>query len=514
LHLETSKGSVQAIQAYYLNNRNIPMAIAADTKEAKYTQGFSFQQDEASQSRSRQVVERSCTALMTLMQELFVQIEKQISEQLVAATCTVSQRSLLEQLAEIVRARAMMERVVITSVVCAFAELEDHARGHQDNCRAITHALAAIKEQARGSEDLMTLLEAGEKIAEANNSNRPLLLHLNAQWVVLFGLSGFRLRNSPLGPATLTASFVAGLCCIRASLATKRLLFRMFVQHLLARLSMLFNNIALRLEEEGIQISRAVSFEELDVGPIREVLQACRAIDEETMQANRKRMMDALSRQADFVAMSGDMTKTLEPFLKDGTVENYMNLLDKLATIKRELDPAFLRSEVHHRETMALMAIRQTIVEQLNERLAEKNLPISVSEFFSRQWPDVLFEVAVSQGVDSDAWVNTMQLQQQLLKSVSPVDSEVQRKDLSKLVPSLVKSLRDHLEQAGYVLAETNHFFTQLKQLHLANVQQKLETKDFLPWQPLPLDPWIPVEKVMVSDADRNFYEQVKVVVG
>jgi len=490
------------------------MAVTADTKEAKYTQGFHFQQSEAAQVRPRQVVERSCTALITLLQELFVQVERQISGQLTLATFSPSQQRLLEQLAEIVRARPVVERVMIESVVCAFADIEDRARGNQDNRSVIAQTLGALKEQIHETKDLMGLLGVAEKVADANNSNRPLLFHLNAQWVVVFGLPEFRLQNSPLGPATLTTGFVAGLLCVKADIATKHLLFQMFEQHLLARLSILLNSITLRLEEEGIEINRAVSFAEADAGPISEVLQVCRPQDNDAMRADQERMRKAISRQQNFVAVSRHMTGVLASVLDKNGLAAHMDLLSELTLIKRELEPVFLRVEVHHQETSALATIRQSIAEQLNGQLAGTMLPTPIREFFSCQWPDVLFEVAVSQGIGSDHWMNAMLLQKQLLQSVSPADSEEQRRDLAKLVPSLVKSLRDSLQHAEYSLAETSHFFALLKQIHLANLQKKLEIKDFVPWQNLSLDAWIPADMVMVSDADRDFYEQVRVVVG
>lgn len=490
------------------------MAIAADTKEAKYTQGFSFQQNETGPCRPRQVVERSCTALMTLLQELFVQVERQISGQLTLADFPPSQQRLLEQLAEVVRARPIVERAVITSVVCAFADLEDRARGNQHNGIAISQTLAGFNEQAREAEDLMFLLGVEEKVVDANNSNRPLLFHLNAQWALLFGLSELRLQNSPLGPATLTAGFVAGLLCVRAEIATKCLLFQMFEQHLLGRLSILLNSITLRLEEEGIQIQRAVSFDEEDAGPMKEVLQVSRPLASSTMEANRERIRQALLRQNDFIAVVPEIKGVVESLLCEKDSAAYVHLLSELTLIMRELEPVFLRAEIHHQETSALASIRQSIAGQLNEQLVGKILPDSLRAFFACQWPDVLFEVAVSQGIGSEHWIDTMRLQQQLLNSVIPADSEEQRRELARVVPSLVKNLRENLEQAGYSLAEITPFLSQLKPLHLANVQNKLEINDFVSWHKLSLESWMPSEVSMVSEADRNFYEQVRTVVG
>src|SRR5690606_12889867 len=162
---------------------------------------------------------------------------------------------------------------------------------------------------------------------------------------------------------------------------------------------------------------------------------------------------------------------------------------------------------IHHQETTALIAIRCHIAEQLNQQLAGKLLPVSMREFFSQQWPDVLFEAMVSGGIEGDDWANAMALQQQLLESASPVDNEDRRRNLSRLVPSLVKNLRESLERAGYSLAELSLFFTQLKELHLTNVQGKLVTQDFVSWQPLSPEAWVPTETVMASTADRCFYE-------
>jgi len=490
------------------------MAVTADIKEAKYTQGFRFQQKEGSRVQPRQVVERSCTALSTLLQELFVQLEKELSAQLTLNDPSPSRQRLLEQLGEVVCARPVVERVMMASVVCAFAELEDRAGVHPDNRPMITQTLAAIKSQFHGTEDLMTLLEVGKKIAAANNATRPLLLHLNAQWVLVFGLPEFRLQNSPLGPATLSASFIAGLSCTRAGLATRRLLFQMFDRYVLGRLSMLLNSITLRLEEEGIQIQKAVSFDELDAGPVHAVLEVSRPVDAERMRIHRQRIQEAISQKTEFVAVSPDVRKTLGSFLQDESVESYVNLLGELAAIRCELEPVFLRADIHHQETRALAAIRQGIADQINQQLAGRSLPVSIGEFFSQQWPDVLFEVATTHGTNSKEWENTLLVQEQLLTSVSPAVGEDPRKELSRVVPSLVKALREHLERAGYFFADTSHFFSQLKQLHLANVQRKLETTDFISWQSLSLDACVPTESVMTSDADRVFYEQVRAVVG
>lgn len=502
------------------------MAAAVGHKEAKYTQGFHFQQDGAGHHRARQVVERSCTALATFLQEMFVRVEKQVYQQWSTLESEESRQRTLQQLSEIVRGRALLERAVLGSVVCAFAALEDQARGDSRNRPAIQERVDFFRNRRCDGQDLLFLLQANEAIASSNNANRPLLMHLNAQLLMVFGSSQTRLLNSPLAPATLVGGLLTGLACLPGDIAAKRRLFQVFEQEFLARLAVLLNSITQRLEEEGIQTQRAASFDEQQPGPLGFVwkvpersptaweeqaqpLRALLADDRQVFQALPQARVEKLRFYIEG-SMEGSMKGSLEGgFAAEGSkAENRVKLLSELLQVKQQLESLWCRAEVHQQETRFLCDVRQRIATQLNAQLEGQQLPPLLRDFFQHQWPEVLFDIAVLQGTEGEVWTDAVAISQQLLESVVPVQTEEQRTALTRQVPKLVKILRETLEQAGFTLAETADFFAQLKRLHLANVQQKLEGGEVVPWLQIVPEACASTPRVLLSEADQFCYQQ------
>ncbi|MGK0499668.1 MAG: hypothetical protein ACJAYG_001310 [Oceanicoccus sp.] len=110
---------------------------------------------------------------------------------------------------------------------------------------------------------------------------------------------------------------------------------------------------------------------------------------------------------------------------------------------------------------------RSTVQQALNARVLGKALPAAVIAMLEQAWSNVLFLICLKDGEDSDGWKSSLQLVDDLLWSVQPMETQPARQRLLTLLPSLLKKLRAGLSQIGFDPFESNKLFNDLEVIHL-----------------------------------------------
>lgn len=131
---------------------------------------------------------------------------------------------------------------------------------------------------------------------------------------------------------------------------------------------------------------------------------------------------------------------------------------------------------------------RATVQEILNEKVAGKRLPAVVVKLLQDGWSNVLFLICLKEGTDSDSWTRALQTVDDLLESVSPVDSLADRARLLRTLPTLLKNLRSGLNKIGFNPFDLNQLFTELEHIHLQRLKKE-ETADLVALEPAAPEP-------------------------
>jgi len=103
-----------------------------------------------------------------------------------------------------------------------------------------------------------------------------------------------------------------------------------------------------------------------------------------------------------------------------------------------------------------------------------------------------------------------MTLQQTLLESVTPVQDTEKLMTLNQVIASVVRTLRRLLEETNYRYEDTAAFLAELKSLHLQNVQQKLNTENFVLWEKISSNGAIPFIEPILNDDELACYRQMR----
>src|SRR5690606_30221988 len=85
-----------------------------------------------------------------------------------------------------------------------------------------------------------------------------------------------------------------------------------------------------------------------------------------------------------------------------------------------------------------------------NERLLGKTLPEVVVRLLQEAWSKVLLLTCLKHGTQSEQWDAALATMDDLIWSVAPHDDPESRERLLKLVPSLLKALREGLVSAAF----------------------------------------------------------------
>jgi len=148
---------------------------------------------------------------------------------------------------------------------------------------------------------------------------------------------------------------------------------------------------------------------------------------------------------------------------------------------------------------------RATVQRVLGEKTAGLHVPSVVEKLLQDGWSNVMFLVCLKEGTQSESWQRALQIVDDLLESVSSVDSLADRARLLRTLPTLLKNLRSGLNKIGFNPFELNQLFSDLERIHLQRLKQE-ETADLVAPQPdavAPLTPFeaAPAEPAPTSDA-------------
>jgi len=116
---------------------------------------------------------------------------------------------------------------------------------------------------------------------------------------------------------------------------------------------------------------------------------------------------------------------------------------------------------------------RATVQQALNEKVAGKRLPAVVAKLLQEGWSNVMFLICLKEGVDSASWQHASKTVDDLLESVCETDSPIDRAQLLRMLPTLLKDLRSGLNKIGFNPFDLSQLFTDLEQIHLQRLKKE-----------------------------------------
>jgi hypothetical protein len=155
---------------------------------------------------------------------------------------------------------------------------------------------------------------------------------------------------------------------------------------------------------------------------------------------------------------------------------------DLFAACMRELDVFLAEQErdadqrteavarqLEQRESMeiAKAVAEETVAPHVNNGA----LPEAVRQFLGGPWSQVLTHAAVAGGQDGALWRCAAGTMDELVWSVLPKQGTEERRRLVQIIPSLLRALREGLEEAGIGAQAREWFFADLVKLHAAAVK-------------------------------------------
>ena len=121
-------------------------------------------------------------------------------------------------------------------------------------------------------------------------------------------------------------------------------------------------------------------------------------------------------------------------------------------------------------------AARNRVQAVLNEKVAGKSLPGVVVTLLEQAWSNVLFLINLKEGEDNSQWQQALQVVDDLLWSVLPIEGAESRQKLLDMMPELLEQLRAGLTQISFDPFEMNQLFTDLEAIHLKQLQSFNQT--------------------------------------
>lgn len=163
---------------------------------------------------------------------------------------------------------------------------------------------------------------------------------------------------------------------------------------------------------------------------------------------------------------------------------------------------------------------RITVQEAIDAKVAgaqlpDAQLPEAVTRLLNDGWSNVLFLICLKEGTDSESWQLGLRTVDDLLESVSPVDTLVDRARLLRMLPTLLKNLRSGLSKIGFNPFEMNQLFADLEQIHLRRLRRE-DTTSLVAAEPeiAPVTTSMPVLSVVEPAAVADVVKAAEPVVN
>lgn len=142
-----------------------------------------------------------------------------------------------------------------------------------------------------------------------------------------------------------------------------------------------------------------------------------------------------------------------------------------LAETERSADArtADLATQLENRERfeIASAVAKDAVAAHVNDG----GLPESVRQFLAGAWLQVLTNAALTGGQDGALWQCAATTMQDLVWSVAPKHGAEERRRLVRIIPALLRGLREGLDDAGIDRPIQEEFFSALVRLHAAAVK-------------------------------------------
>ena len=167
----------------------------------------------------------------------------------------------------------------------------------------------------------------------------------------------------------------------------------------------------------------------------------------------------------------------------------------ELFEIKLQEFKAFLEGDSHiddsmrerqkSRETHAHKADNAKLIIEgsLADLCAGKRIPPIVERILTEYWSKVLFIEFLKEGEESDSYQALLETADILVGSVQAKSSEAERKAMAKILPQIVKRLKEGLNLISIASFESVDLFRELQQCHMEVLKERPEESDALEFE-------------------------------
>ncbi|MGZ5053716.1 MAG: DUF1631 family protein [Methylobacter sp.] len=121
----------------------------------------------------------------------------------------------------------------------------------------------------------------------------------------------------------------------------------------------------------------------------------------------------------------------------------------------------------------ALASSKKTVLTIIESSVMGKALPVSIVDFLRDVWSDVLQAAYTDKEEQPEQWQKSVQAMNDLILSVMRPADDNERKQILKLLPGLIKELRNGLKQISYDKSAQSRFFKDLAVWHIILMDKK-----------------------------------------
>lgn len=124
-------------------------------------------------------------------------------------------------------------------------------------------------------------------------------------------------------------------------------------------------------------------------------------------------------------------------------------------------------------DKQALASSKKTVLTIIENSIMGKALPAPIVDFLCDVWSDVLQAAYTDKEEQPEQWQKSVQAMNDLILSVMPPADDNERKQILKLLPGLIKELRQGLKQISYDKSAQSRFFKDLAVWHIILMDKK-----------------------------------------
>lgn len=139
---------------------------------------------------------------------------------------------------------------------------------------------------------------------------------------------------------------------------------------------------------------------------------------------------------------------------------------------------AFVDDDKNQRKAAAqrLEASHQTVAREIESRITDPELPLSIRNFLTSGWRDVLLKIHNRDGAAGPAWSMALQVADDLVWSVIQRNTAKNKARLVQTIPKLLNGLQDGLTLIAYSRDDKTRLFHELETLHLRGLKGNAAT--------------------------------------